>query len=299
MEAREFSLWLDGLSRLTLEQRAVVAMRLQETPPEPALNPLDQIAARRIAHCGCPHCGSHSLVRWGRANGSPRWRCSECKRTFNGLTNTPIARLRKKERWFDQARAMIDGMSLENAAALCGVHATTAFRWRHRFLRAPAADKPQAFSGSIEATVLFLRESYKGSPDEIPKRDWIPILFARDMTGATTDAVLTKISFSQIRDALQAAMTGDNCLILCDDLLAYQSTPTDLGALPPGVRANNALGYRGRFQKWMRRFHGVATKNLPQYLGWRRALEGWGETLDEANWLLSALDCGTYQQLTQ
>jgi len=30
---------------------------------------------------------------------------------------------------------------------------------------------------------------------------------------------------------------------------------------------------------WMARFHGVATKNLPNYLGWRRCLEYFGNSL--------------------
>ena len=35
----------------------------------------------------------------------------------------------------------------------------------------------------------------------------------------------------------------------------------------------NVNAYHGRLKEWLRRFHGVATKNLPNYLGWRRTLE--------------------------
>ena len=31
--------------------------------------------------------------------------------------------------------------------------------------------------------------------------------------------------------------------------------------------------YDSRLKQWMDRFHGVATKYLPNYLGWRRLLE--------------------------
>jgi transposase-like protein len=54
-----------------------------------------------------------------------------------------MAHLRKKERWLDHAQAIIEGKSLAKTAELCGVHPTTAFRWRHRSLRAPADDKPR------------------------------------------------------------------------------------------------------------------------------------------------------------
>jgi transposase-like protein len=84
-----------------------------------------------------------TVVGWGRSHGLLRFRCKSCGRTFNALTKTPMAHLRKKDRWLDHARAMIEGKSLAKTAQLCGVHPTTAFRWRHRFLRAPASDKPR------------------------------------------------------------------------------------------------------------------------------------------------------------
>jgi transposase-like protein len=88
---------------------------------------------------------------WGRSHGLSRFRCKSYGRTFNALTNTPMAHLRKKERWLDHARAMIEGKSLAKTAQLCGVHPTTAFRWRHRFLRTPASDKPRMLRGIVEA----------------------------------------------------------------------------------------------------------------------------------------------------
>jgi hypothetical protein len=44
--------------------------------------------------------------------------------------------------------------------------------------------------------------------------------------------------------------------------------------------------------------NGVATKNLPNYLGWRRALEAWGDQLAPPNWIQGAIGNGPYQQLT-
>ena len=68
---------------------------------------------------------------------------AKVRRTFNALTKTPMAHLRKKDRWLDHARAMIEGRSRAKTAALCGVHPTTAFRWRHCFLPAPARTSPK------------------------------------------------------------------------------------------------------------------------------------------------------------
>jgi len=42
----------------------------------------------------------------------------------------------------------------------------------------------------------------------------------------------------------------------------------------------------------------VATKNLPNYLGWRRALEAWADQATPQNWIKGAIGNGPYQQLT-
>ena len=41
-----------------------------------------------------------------------------------------------------------------------------------------------------------------------------------------------------------------------------------------GVHRNTAFRWRHRFLEWLARFHGVASHRLPNYLGWRWALDG-------------------------
>ena len=48
----------------------------------------------------------------------------------------------------------------------------------------------------------------------------------------------------------------------------------------------------------LNRFNGVANKNLPNSLGWRRALEARGDKLEPPNWIRGAIGNGPYQQLT-
>jgi hypothetical protein len=54
-------------------------------------------------------------------------------------------------------------------AERCGVHYTTAFRWRHRFLASPAGDKPKALLGIVESDETFILESYKGKRSDMPR----------------------------------------------------------------------------------------------------------------------------------
>ena len=148
-----------------------------------------------------------------------------------------MAHLRKKDRWLDHARAMIEGKSLAKTAALCGIDPTTAFRWRHRFLRAPASDKPRGLRGIVEADETFVLEFFRGRRSDLQK-------------GA------------------KARRNGQ------------ASWPS------PGQHSHP------------RRFNGVATKNLPNYLGWRRALEAWGDKLEPPSWIKGAIGNGPYQQIT-
>ena len=59
-----------------------------------------------------------------------RSRCLDCQRTFNPLTGTPLARLRKKERWLGFAGALNQSLPVRKAAKACKVDKNTAFKWR-------------------------------------------------------------------------------------------------------------------------------------------------------------------------
>jgi len=282
------------------------------------------LAHRRVESTGCPHCEGHELVLWGSANGLPRYRCKTCRRTFNALTKTPLARLRKKNKWLEQSKAMIDGASIAKTAERCGVHYTTAFRWRHRFLGCLSHDKPKTFSGIVESDETFILESYKGKRSDMPRAprkrggkaakrglsaEQIPVIVARDRKGATTDAVLPKLNRVSIAAALGGIVTPAN-QFCCDGgtaIVAFArraAIPAHVVPAPgnpspqaPDFHINNVNAYHSRLKEWMRRFHGVATKNLPNYLGWRRALEALGPTIKPEQWVLGAIGLGPYQYL--
>jgi transposase-like protein len=185
MKAEDFAAWLSAISGMSEGQRREAVGALEEASgawgaagasaktggkrsrQEDALG---TTSVERVAAQGCPHCAGREVVGWGRSHGLLRFRCKSCGRTFNALTKTPMAHLRKKEKWLDHARAMIEGKSLAKTAALCGVHPTTAFRWRHRFLRAPASDKPRSLSGIVEADETFILESFKGRWSDLPRK---------------------------------------------------------------------------------------------------------------------------------
>lgn len=62
----------------------------------------------------------------------------------------------------------------------------------------------------------------------------------------------------------------------------------------------NVNAYDSRLKTWMKRLHGVATKYLEHYLGWRRWLERWGQDNSPRVGLYAALGReNQLQRLTQ
>lgn len=55
------------------------------------------------------------------------------------------------------------------------------------------------------------------------------------------------------------------------------------------VHINNANGYCGGLRSWLKRFRGVATKNIPNYLAWHRVLDREGDELTAKRFLAAAL----------
>jgi transposase-like protein len=318
MRTEAFHQWLSQADALTAAQRrrAVEILRQERKLP-------DSLAGIRAVEPACPHCHHRPCGRWGNAHGLPRYRCSACGKTFNVLSGTPLARLRHRECWDEYAQALIDGDTVRAAARRCGVHKNTAFRWRHRFLTLPAGLKPSSLHGIVEADETYFLESHKGErhlPRPPRKRggvakkrglssEQIPVLVVRDRSTVTTDAVLPKANTASVTAVLAPVLDAD--VVLCSDSNAIYHcfaerahiahTPVNLKA---GIRVidhafhiQNANAYHSLLKGWMARFHGVATKYLPNYLGWRRCLERFAATLTPA--LMLSLAIGRDQHLTQ
>ena len=87
----------------------------------------------------CPHCGDKGPARYGHVHGQQRWRCKICRRTFGASAGTPLKNLHHKFEWRRFVQAMGEGLSVGQAAKHCGIHRTTAARWRLRLETLPAA----------------------------------------------------------------------------------------------------------------------------------------------------------------
>jgi transposase-like protein len=194
------------------------------------------IEARFSEGAQCPHCQSLEVGSWGRASGLMRYRCRTCRKTFNALTGTPLARLRNRKAWKTYAQAVAESVSVRKAATRTGISVPTAFRWRHRFLRCPQDAKAKVIAGIAEADETFFLKSFKGARklNRAPRKrggtaskpglsaEQVPVLILRDRSGATADAMLENLQVPTIHRVLKPVIAKDAVLV-SDGADAYAS----------------------------------------------------------------------------
>lgn len=289
MDARHFRSLLNSLNNLNYAQLKKLRFVADEQVSNNRVG--EVIATKEDNTACCPHCDSYDLTRWGRTKqGIQRYRCKPCNKTFNALSGTGLYRMRKPEKWLRYTEMMWDGVSLREAAARLNINLRTSFRWRHAFLKLPTARTQTEIAGIVEADETFVNESYKGQR-KLPRRarktgggraKKVPIAIALNRSGDISEKVLKRNTKKEIQDFLKPLLTTGS--VLCTDgNPCYKGVGGDLDIdhkrlvgldnqrVIDGVYHIQTLNnYVMNWKNWMFRFRGVATKYLPNYLGWYR-----------------------------
>lgn len=249
----------------------------------------------------CPHCQATSVIRYGHErSGLQRYTCKACHRTFNDRTSTPMARTHKPAKWANFALCMREAYSCRKAAVEIGVNHKTVFAWRHKVLASITTIPKPLLTGIVEADEMTFRRSFKGStPVGRPSRkrggrrrskrprgqgeDKVFVMVARNRDTRTASFVMETVT----KDAL-IAQVGPSLAptVLCTDgsqalaafarecRLEHIAIPASDGRPKRGIyHIQNINAYHARFDHWMDRFHGVATKYLHHYANWHIAVE--------------------------
>jgi transposase-like protein len=293
---RTFARALDALQRQTISLDQFAQLRAWLDGVDwPCLDLIEQARPP-----GCPHCGCLRSHRCGRANGLQRFRCTRCRRSYNALTGTPLARLRLRGKWLPYLECLLDSTSVRKAAKKVTVAPSTSFRWRHRFLSGIRHERAEQLTGIVEADETYLLESQKGSRHltRAPRRrggrarwrgisrDLDCLLVARDRTEQTLDFVTGRGMPGKAElDACLKPVLAPDVLLISDGAKAYaafahaahiQHASINVRA---GIRACGAIhlqnvnGWHSRFKGWLVRFRGIASRYLIHYSGWQRVLD--------------------------
>ena len=243
----------------------------------------------------CPHCQSNHFIKHGFRNNLTRYRCKNCTKTFNALTGTPLAKLRKKELWSSYSQCLLDSKTLRKSAKSIKIALSTSFKWRHRFMAIAQQNEPQRLSGIVEADETFFLKSQKGERNlsrpprkrggKAKKRglskELLSVLVACDRSGHEADYITGSgpLSSLWLKNNFKQHL-DDQVIFITDAAKSFSAFAQQQGIehitinISQGQRKKgvyhiqNVNSYHSVLKNWIKRFHGVATKYLDHYLGW-------------------------------
>ena len=244
----------------------------------------------------CPHCHNDDIIKHGKTNKQQRYRCKSCERTFTDFTGTPIEQIMKKKEFFHSLQCMLEGKSLPETAKEIGVSIPTAFDWRHKVLSALKSKKNDKLAGVVEVDDTYFLHSEKGNPNlkrkprkrggKAKKRgisnEQVCVIVGLDRNGNSISKIAChgRPSAVDVNNVLR--MNEDGEIILCTDkhpsLGKYSNMNNfkhvelnlskDIRVIKNIYHIQTVNGYHSRLKEWLRRFKGVATKYLDNYLSW-------------------------------
>ncbi len=118
----------------------------------------------------CKFCNSTRIIRHGKiANGSPRYICKDCKKTFTvpNYTGIRYGKLSEKQ-WRDLLKGIVLNLSIPKLSAMTGISKNTC--WTNKIKLCMAIQEKygyqvKGFKGTVEADEYYLPTSFKGKRD--------------------------------------------------------------------------------------------------------------------------------------
>ena len=259
----------------------------------------------------CPHCKSTDIYGHGVYKGRKRYMCKSCSKTFNDFTGTAISGIKKTDKFQEYLELVIDSVTIRRAASKLGINTKTIFNWRHKLLSSLPNISGQGFSGIVECDDKILsindkgnkkldREPYKRPSDRKTKRgisnDKISVMVASDRKGIITMQIakIGRIDTESIEKTIGDLVSKEN--ILCSDahpsIISWAKSKEiehhTFVASKQHVKnkcyhVQHVNSIDNRYERWIKRFYGVATKYLENYLNWFVFLERIKKSLTPIN----------------
>lgn len=293
MQSRQFNQILKWLPTLDPVQKERLNLALNKKGNEI----LHSLAKECINHGSCLHCDSKRLRKWGYSNGRQRLKCNECNKTFVCTRGSSYFYQHRADDWQPYLEKMLNKDSIRRCAKDIGICVTTAFNWRHRYLKSTENTYEKALQGIVEADETYFRKSNKGQRNlnrkprkrgtkattaGINAKDWTAVLTAMDRNQHEYDHILSKVSSSEIQRYLGPKIAPDSVLCtdgqpaynqLCNTHHLHHIILKNSRVRDGVFHVQNINNYHSQLKSWYRAMHGVATKYLPRYLGWHRLLK--------------------------
>lgn len=286
------------LPQLSADEKDKLQAWLKDNP---SITMADLIEIKENQGLVCPECGSpKAIVKYGFTNkGIQRYYCKDCDVIFTPLSYTFLSGTHKElADWLQYIHCMVEGYSLRKSAEYCGISLRTAFFWRHKILDILGQKlKRIKLRSIVEADDTFVRESYKGNKPvgrEAYKRgekaskpglsqEQICISTAIDTNGNSYGKISARghAKAKEINKAIGKQIKKD--AILCtDNDSSYKKFAKDKNLEHMIIntdRHTNGVyniqlinNFHSRLKDFLRKFKGVSTKYLDNYLSWMSSI---------------------------
>ena len=223
----------------------------------------------------CPHCGSHNVVSKGNYKARKRYQCRDCNKSYNDLTKTPFSGIHHLDKLKKYLNCLIRGDSIRKAADIVEVSVTTSFSWRHRLLNGLNRLPSPKMKNVKEVLELEIPYSHKGQRSRLSntlRRTKVSAVFVCYRTGKLDS---DSIAYSQraknpIFDRINE-VSNNHTDIICSPKLNNIIDLMNINIKATHSSYSNSELIKqtvSSWQTWMKRFHGVATKYLSNYLHW-------------------------------
>ena len=256
----------------------------------------------------CPICGGVHVQRNGkRSNGSQKYICKDCGKTFSIRKNTIFGGTRKSLAvWLEYLNCMAERLTLDESAERCGITHSTAFLWRHKILDAMSVSGGDTgLTGIVEADEAFLPISYKGNKKafengtagrnqrerggENHKRGLsdelvcVPCALDRKGNAISKAAKLGKCSTEAVTSVLAGHLSPDATLCSDEDA-SYRKFARENGNTLVQIKGGKGSvkgifhiqhinSYHSQLKSFIRSFKGISSKYLNNYLTWNNMVE--------------------------
>jgi len=245
----------------------------------------------------CPHCQNLKYVKNGKLKGVQNYKCKKCNRSFTAYTGTWLAHIHKKDLLIPYLKLMKEGKTLDEIRDELKINKKTAFDWRHKIIVSISEIEIEPFIGITESDETFFLHSEKGESNlnrEARKRGksvstrgisdkQVAVIVSADRRKTLNLKVscLGRITKENINQAI-GNMVNERTVLCSDGHVSYKGFALDKSLEHHVLKASlkehvkekkfhiqHVNSMYSRLKNWIdKRFLGVATKYLQNYMNW-------------------------------
>lgn len=265
----------------------------------------------------CPHCGSEEIYSHGSYKDRKRYNCQRCKRTFNDHTGTAISGIKEVAKFEKFIAMSLKSPTIREVALALNINIKTSFDWRHKLLSSLSKTNGSKFSGIVECDDKqldinekgrrgLIRKPYKRTSDRKKKRgvsnDKVSIMVATDRENNPTMkfAKIGRVDANCIEDTIGKFIDKQN--VLCSDshpsiklwaknheLEHHTFISSKQHVKNKCYHVQHVNSIDSLYERWVKRFCGISTKYLTQYLNWFVLLRKMKESINPCKYIVKVI----------